>query len=88
VLIRAGLLAARSDGDGVEVEATEALLQLFDAVPPLERLYPLLVEVVMDHAQERAGFLVGEKSLVDRRLRLLGMTEEGLWRLKCRIASA
>lgn len=85
MLIQAGLLSARHDRDAVEIEATDDLRQLFRAMPELERLYPVLVECVMNQAQERRGFIAWNRAQTDRQLRLLGMTETGLWRLNRQI---
>lgn len=74
-LIEAGLLCPVMEEDElvVGVEATETLRGYFCGMPPMERLYPLLVELV-------AGQRFPE--IDDRRafwkLRAWGMTEEGI----------
>jgi hypothetical protein len=78
-LIAAGLLCPVLEEEEfvVGVEPTELLRGFFCGLPPMERLYPLLVEFV-------AGCRFPE--LDDRRafwkLRALGMSEEGIEALR------
>jgi hypothetical protein len=77
-MIAAGLLCPVMDGEFVEgIEATDKLRGYFCGLPPMKRLYPLLVEFV-------AGCRFPE--LDDRRafwkLRALGMSEEGIEALR------
>jgi hypothetical protein len=81
VLWRAGLLDVRRDGWWVEIQPIDLLRSLFAAMPELEAVYPVRVECVMIYRYlSFPGFLDAEATA--RRLGELGMTAEGLERLR------
>ena len=74
VLKKLGLLHVRESDRLFHVNSTATLRALFVDDPPMEDLYPVLVESVM---RFRHPELV-DVADVERRLRKLGMTQKGL----------
>src|SRR5262249_8673266 len=76
-LIKLGLLRVRKMEWEADLEPTDRLVALFDRMPDLERLFPLLVEVVLYYKyRSYPGFV--DLRAVERQLLSIGMTEDGL----------
>jgi hypothetical protein len=91
--LRAGLITSHegfypSSGEWqVEVQPTPLLRSLFTVMPPLEEVYPLLVEFVMVWRYlDNPGFVDLEKTV--QRLIGMGMTADGLMTLRIEIEYA
>ena len=74
VLKKLGLLHVRESERHFHINSTATLRALFVEDPPMEDLYPVLVEFVMRFRHPE----VVDVPDVERRLRKLGMTPEGL----------
>jgi hypothetical protein len=87
VLWRAGLLETGGEEWAVEIQPTPFLRSFFTTIPPLEELYPALVEFVMIFRYlDNPGFVNAEAT--ERRLLGLGMTPEGLVKLRIEVEYA
>ena len=76
-LWRAGLLEKHGDDWRVEIEPTALLRSLFDPMPRLEKLYPVLVEFVLIYRYPNTEGFVNALE-VTRKLGELGLTADGL----------
>ncbi len=77
VLWQEGLIQTSGEEWEVEIHPTPLLRSLFTVMPELEELYPVLVEfVMMFRYPNLPGFV--DVRRVERKLRALGITEDGL----------
>src|SRR4051794_3694808 len=77
VLWQACLIEISGNYWELEIHPTPLLRSLFTVTPELEKLYPVLVEfVLMFRYPNLPGFV--DVRLVERKLRALGITEDGL----------
>jgi hypothetical protein len=77
VLQMAGLLQTGGDEWELEIQPTPLLRSLFNAMPEMEQLYPVLVEVVLIFRYPDFPGFVDARATV-RRLAEMGMTGQGL----------
>lgn len=77
ILQQLGLLSFTESESHVDVDSTYLLRELFSAMPPMEELYPLLVEFTMRFKFPK----LVNRADIERRLCALGMTANGLDRL-------
>lgn len=77
ILQQLGLLQFIDSDEHVHVDSTYLLREMFPTMPPMEELYPLLVEFVM-----RFKFpAMVDRADIEGRLSAAGMTRDGLNRL-------
>jgi hypothetical protein len=77
VLRQAGLLQTGGEKWEVETQPTPLLRSLFNAMPDMEELDPLLVEFVLIYRYPHSPGFVDDRNIARRLLRL-GMTSDGL----------
>jgi hypothetical protein len=84
LLWQADLIDTGGEEWEVEIQPTPLLRSLFSAMPPMEALYPVLVELVLSY---RYGGVPGfvDAAAITRRLVELGITQEGLVTLRNRV---
>jgi hypothetical protein len=85
VLQQAGLLQTSGQAWELEVQPTPLLRSLFNAMPEMDQLYPVLVEFVLIFRYPDIPRFVDDRKIT-RRLVSLGMTSDGLTTLLCFIS--